>query len=164
MAKKKIRRPLPPAPPRRNVVYDQTFNLPGELGPVGAYVQGDDIHIRKGTRLDPVAAAHETGHLFDQQVLTDGDRHYITRLLHAQGPWRQGTGAQGGYSSPNEWFADYYAAAATGWQPPHVTKSGGVIGGGTESYTHIGPKRLKRLEAALQRIQARKGLQSYTGL
>lgn len=52
--------------------------------------------------------AHELGHAFDGQVLTDADRSWFRRVMHAPaGPWWQPDGA-------GEWFADYYADCAVG--------------------------------------------------
>jgi hypothetical protein len=133
-------------------------------GPVGGYSYGDkgEIHVLKGT--DKFTLAHETGHLLDAQVLSDGDRQFFQRLLHSPtGPWNQGTGAAGGYHSPSEQFADYYAAAATGYDPRPKRKGKAISGGSTDSYTPIGPKRLKRLTQALERLQRRNNLQDYRG-
>lgn len=156
--KKRIR---PPAPPRSNVLYSDLSDAPTGAGLVGGYSTGEDIHVLPGT--DAYTLAHEMGHLLDTQVLSDGDRNYFTRLLQApQGPWNTGTGAAGGYHSPNERFADYYAAAATGYDPrPKRRKDGAVQGGGTDSYTAIGPKRLRRFVKALERVQRRNNLRDY---
>lgn len=103
-------------------------------------------------KLDPFSKAHETGHVFDSEVLDSGERSFFQRLMHAPGgQWDQGTGVSG-YHSPDEWFADYYAAAAN-----HLDLSKQ----GVSSYATIGPKRLKRFEAALARLGQRKNLQSY---
>lgn len=108
------------------------------------YYQG---RLRKSTK------AHELGHALDDQVLTDGDRAYFQKLLHAPaGEWNTGTGLQG-LASPNEIFADYYQAAALHLDPRRQSEA---------SYTTVGPVRLKRFEAALARIAARKHLQPYS--
>jgi hypothetical protein len=104
---------------------------------------------------DNFARGHETGHAFDQEVLSDGDRHYFQRLLHAPaGSWNRGTGATAeGLVSPSEWFADFYGAAAIRLDPRHD---------GVSAYATIGPKRLKRFEAALARLGKRRGLEPYS--
>lgn len=103
---------------------------------------------------DPFARGHETGHALDQEVLTDGDRRYFQRLLHAPaGAWDRGTGATSeGLKSPSEWFADYYGAAAIRLDPTREVVS---------AYAPIGPVRLKRFEAALARLGKRHGLKPY---
>lgn len=104
--------------------------------------------------LDKFAKAHEVGHALDAQVLTDGDRAYFQKLMHAPaGPWYQGSAADTG-GGPSEWFGDYYGAVYTNFDPDH---------GGLGSYAQIGPKRLKRFEQALQRLAKRRNLKPYTG-
>lgn len=64
--------------------------------------------------LDRFTLAHELGHLFDGQVLTDRDREWLRLVMRAPGgDWWQPDGA-------GEWFADYYAdCAAYGGRPRH---------------------------------------------
>lgn len=103
-------------------------------------------------KMDPFTRAHETGHVFDASELSDGDRHFFQRLMHAPaGEWKTGTGLDG-LKSPHEWFADYYAADATNLD---------VKNAGEESYASIGPKRLKRFEQALARLGRRRALAAY---
>lgn len=97
--------------------------------------------------------AHEVGHALDAEVLTDGDRHYFQRIMHAPpGAWDQGTGTAG-YKSPDEWFADYYAASAT-----HLDLGRQNV----DSYAQLGPKRLQRFEKALARLGQRHNLKPYS--
>jgi hypothetical protein len=103
--------------------------------------------------LDAFARGHEAGHLFDCQVLSDGDRHYFQRVMHApSGVWDQGTGIPDGVHSPSEWFADYYAAAAI-----HLDLSRSIV----SSYAPLAPTRLKRVSRALERLGKRQHLQPY---
>jgi len=142
-----------PAPP--NVRYQHGYG-PGitqenAVGTAG-YNRDTDTIYYLGKAMDPTARAHETGHALDDQALNDGDRRYFQRLMHAPpGEWRAGTGLQG-TKSPSEWFADYYAASAMNVDPRHES---------TAAYAQIGPKRLKRFEAALARIAKRQGLKQY---
>jgi hypothetical protein len=160
--KKKKRRIRPPAPPRSNIVYGDLSDAPTNAGPVGGYSEGENIHVLPG--VDQYTVAHEMGHLLDNQVLSDGDRNFFARLLQTSpGAWNRGTGAAGGYHSPSEAFADYYAAAATNYDPRPKRKGKAVSGGGVDSYTRIGPKRLRRYKKALERLQARRGLEDYKG-
>lgn len=102
---------------------------------------------------DPFAKAHEVGHLLDHQVLSDGDRAFFQKLMHAPaGEWRAGTGLEG-LKSPSEWFADYYASSILNVDPRHENQA---------AYASIGPKRLRRFEAAIGRLGKRHGLQPYT--
>lgn len=139
--------PLPP-----NVTYTQG-TAPG-LTPdqADAAADRDTGTVYSVIPMDGFTKGHETGHIFDSQVLTDGDRHYFQRTLHAPaGDWYQGTGAGAGNHSPSEWFADYYGAAYADIDPAKTTVS---------SYTTIGPKRLRRFESALQRLGKRHQLKS----
>lgn len=100
------------------------------------------------------ARGHETGHIFDAEILTPGDRNYFQRILQAPtGPWNRGTGATiEGLRSPSEWFADYYGAAAMHLDPTRELVS---------AYAPIGPVRLARFEAALGRVGRRHHLPQY---
>lgn len=146
-----------PAPPIVNIVYgpiDPNTNGGGEM--VGAYADPATNTIYLPNDPSPYARAHETGHLFDAQVLGDGDRIYFQKLMQAPaGPWDHGKayGKVEGNISPNEWFSDYYAAAATGRTPQN--------GYGGESFATIGPKRMIRFEKALARLGKRRSLQQY---
>lgn len=139
-----------PAPPA--VHYQQGY-APGitaeNAAGTAAYSRDTDTIYYQGKGMDPATRAHETGHAFDDQVLTDGDRIYFQRLMHAPaGGWRTGTGLQG-LASPNEWFADYYQAAAMNLDPRRESQA---------SYAQVGPKRLKRFEKALARLAERRGI------
>lgn len=146
-----------PAPPKVNVVYgtvDPSLNADGAA--VGAYTDAANNTIHLPRDPSDFMRAHETGHLFDSQILSDGDRNYFQRLMHAPaGPWDHGAayGKVQGEVSPNEWFADYYGALASGLTPD----KGYSIG----QFAVIGPKRLERFAAALERLGRRNGLQPY---
>lgn len=142
-----------PAPPK--VHYQQGYG-PGitqenAMG-TASYSRDTDTIYYLG-KPDETTRAHETGHALDDQVLTDGDRRYFQRLMQAPaGDWRSGTGLQGGARSPSEWFADYYQAAALDLDPRHEQVA---------AYAQVGPKRLKRFEAALARVAKRQHLKQY---
>lgn len=145
--------PYVPAPPKINYVqgvapgHDQAADATAEA--VGA---AQTVYYQ--TPMDGFTRGHEAGHIFDYEVLSDGDRAYFQRLLHTPaGAWRTGTGTGAGMHSPNEAFADYYGAAATHLDPAKRTVS---------SYVPIGPKRLKRFEAALARLGKRHNLKPYS--
>lgn len=144
-----------PAPPTVNYAYGLDPNVTADGQHPTAYTYGDTVHLPDHAKsmTNSFIKAHETGHVFDTEVLSDGDRYFLSRLIHAPpGPWQQ----QSVYKSPNEWFADYYAAAASGVSPTN--------GDSVSMYATIGPKRLKRFEAALGRIAKRQHLsQSYSG-
>lgn len=146
-----------PAPPTVRYVHGAYPGHPDlgqatDTGNATIYWQGDGP-------LGAFPRAHEVGHLFDAQVLNDGDRRYFQRLMHAPGgAWDQGTGNQGGTGSPVEWFADYYGAAATGFDPRPSTRGGADI----SSYAIIGPKRLERFKKALDRLGRRNALLPYS--
>lgn len=156
-AARRQQQPYLPAPPVVHTVYgpvDPNVNQDGAA--VGAYADpaAQTIYLPN----DPSAfmRAHETAHLFDAQVLNDGDRQYFQRLMHApQGPWNHGEayGRVEGEASPNEWFADYYGALGSGLTP----EKGYSVG----QFAEIGVKRLQRFAAALERVGRRQGLQAY---
>lgn len=117
-----------------------------------AYDPDTDTVYYQG-KLEKSTKAHELGHALDDQVLSDGDRAYFQKLMHAPaGEWRSGTGLQGGMTSPSEWFADYYQASALNLDPRRQNEA---------AYATIGPKRLKRFEAALSRLAKRQHLKQY---
>lgn len=107
--------------------------------------------------LDPSLRAHEVGHLFDSQILSDGDRNYFQRKFFADtgaGAWSRGTGAtQGGLLSPNERFADWYMNAAIGNDPSHSWASAYA--------TAPDPKAFRQFTKALDRLGRRRGLKPY---
>lgn len=140
-----------PAPRTVNYVNGPAPGLPGDYGgDIATDASTSTIYLGSGKpgRFD---RAHEIGHLLDAQVLTDGDRRYFSRLMQAPGgDWRQGTGP-GSKVGGSEWFADYYAAAATG-----LDLSRENVG----SYAVLGPKRLRRFAAAMDRLGRRHDLES----
>lgn len=95
--------------------------LPGEQWAPAATDQSTGTIYQFGP-LDNSQMAHEVGHVFDTEVLTDGDRQQIEGLLGMKGPWNQGTGT-GGVHSPDEAFADMYSAVATRMDPRHRWES-----------------------------------------
>lgn len=144
-----------PMAPRVQFVHG---TMPGDTGAStevsAAATDGASGTVYYQQPLSDYARAHEIGHLFDHQILTDGDRRYFSRLLQVpgEGDWRRGTGSNG-MESPSEWFADYYAAAATNLDPRR---------GSVASYASVGPKRLVRFTKALDRLGRRHGLQPYS--
>jgi hypothetical protein len=95
-------------------------------------------------RDDRYSTAHEIGHLFLESSIGDRERARFQKILGMGGQWDQGTGLHGGYSSPAEFAADYYAAAATGYRPDG--------GQGVAGYTQIDPKKLKRFKRYLAKV------------
>jgi hypothetical protein len=85
---------------------------------------------------DRFTLAHELGHQFDRQYLTDADRAWLRRLMHA--PAR----AWFTYAGADEWFADYYADCATrAWRRGSVSNA---------AYAPLpSPTRLTRVCAAI---------------
>lgn len=82
----------------------------------GACFTNGTLYI--GSSPDRFATAHEVGHAFDSEVLTDEMRTSFQRRMRApEGPWSTGTGFPAGLQSPNEWFADYFAVCTTGINP-----------------------------------------------
>jgi hypothetical protein len=108
-----------PAPPRVTYIHARPPGM--ETDPTfRAGADGETIYYVG--RLDPFVRNHELGHVFDDELLNDGDRHFFTRMMGLRGPWVQAPtevlGAlQGGDRSPNEWFADWYANARLGNDP-----------------------------------------------
>lgn len=144
---------LVPAPPTMNLVQGLAPGLtPEETMGTAAFDSGSNTLYYQG-KLDKSTRAHETGHAFDHQILSDGDRSFFQKLMHApSGAWQSGSGLQGGLASPSEWFADYYQASALGLDPRRENQA---------AYAQIGPKRLQRFEQALDRLGRRHNLLPY---
>lgn len=147
MPKKKVRRragymneTLVPIPDRYSVTHNEDESTHA------------DITALRANGNDPFSTAHEIGHLFLETSIGDAERARVQRILRVKGPWDQGTGTEGGYSSPSEIAADYYAAAATGF--PQAGK-------GVEGYASIGPKRLRRFKRYLDQVGRERGLRQY---
>lgn len=143
-----------PAPPVVNYVYglDPSVTTGGGEKPAAyAYTDTQTVYLpdRDSNPISDFQRAHETGHLFADQVLSEGDRRYFSRLLHASGRWSVGQGAD----DPAEVFADYYGAAASGINPAN--------GYSIPMYVNIGPKRMARFEKALARVAKRHNLKPY---
>ena len=146
---------LVPAPPRVRFVHG---TMPGDteaakgLGVAVTDAASDTIYYDQP--LDRFSRAHEIGHLLDAEILTDADRRRFTRIMRVPGApdWWRGTGDDDGLLTPAEWFADYYAAAATRMDVRH----GGVV-----SYATFTPRRLARFERALASLGRRHGLGPY---
>ncbi len=136
---------LIPTPP----VLKYQRGQPEGVNPLGVacYEPATDTIYFDGPMLHRSVRAHETGHAFDDQILTAGDRVYFQRLMHAPaGPWDpEGDGT----NSPSEWFAEYYAAAAMNHDPRVEANV---------AYVQPGPKRLVRFRKALVRLAARRGI------
>ena len=124
----------------------------GAYGPTAGYTNPATGEIFL-SEYDDFNYAHELFHLLDTQAVTDADRARWQKILKLKGPWNQGTGTQGGFSSPSEIVADYYAAAALGMDLNHE-----LVG----SYAQLTPKRLRRMGRSFERMLARRpDLQAY---
>lgn len=92
-------------------VYVHRGGCPDWSGPVAglpcSHPLTNDIWIPDDA--DRFALAHELGHQFDRQYLTDPDRDWLRLVMHADpdGEWSLPSG-------PDEWFADFYADCAVG--------------------------------------------------
>lgn len=140
-----------PAPPVIHYVHGLAPSEPANSMSVAQtdFATGTIYSTQPLTKFD---MAHEVGHVLDGEILSEGDRRFFQRLMHAPaGEWYQGSAADTG-GGPSEWFGDYYAAAAVHLDPRH-----GMLG----NYAQIGPKRLKRFQQAIERLGKRHGLQPY---
>lgn len=155
--------PLPPTP--WQVVRDQdaVAAVSSEHPGVFAYAYADVSHSRIVTTgpLENTELAHEVGHLFDWQVLTDTDRSAFAAVMHS--PARGWYELQMPSGDAAEWFADYYAAAAGNYDPrTRRVRGGGIRTGDTSPYAKITYKRLQRFRLMLLGVTVRDGLK--TGL
>lgn len=117
-----------------------------------AYAADTDTIHYEGL-LGKSARGHENGHALDDQVLSDGDRRFFTRLMGLIGDWNQGTGMTG-FHSPNEWFADWYGNAANGRDGFHQWDS---------AYAPApNPKAYRKFRQALDRLGRRHHLKPYS--
>lgn len=147
-----------PAPPRASLVYDPVLENAGAPS-AGAYANTDTmtVHALKGQEMDPVSAGHEVGHLFDVQILSDGDRRFFSRLLGTDpASWQNLAGGNpGGAITGTEAFSDYYTVAANGID----MRRGGYTG-----YVTVDPKISRKFNAALGRLGKRHGLKPLSVL
>jgi hypothetical protein len=121
-----------PLPPHLTIVRDPAAAMEfcnqgraeDEVAPVPACSDGDTVYLTD--MAGSFDRWHETGHVFDDEVLTDENRVEFTRLLGFKpGSWLRGyenlNGApvtfMAGVRSPSEHFADAYAACALGLDP-----------------------------------------------
>lgn len=139
------------------VVQDEQAVNGADDAMTGAYADAQNSRIVTASPLTRRELAHEVGHLVDWQYLTDTDRERAARIMGVRA-WdytdnKPMTGA--------EWFADYYAAAATDYNPAvrHL-KGGGLRGGQDFTYAHITGKRLRDFQWFLLGLAARDGLRT----
>jgi hypothetical protein len=93
----RFRMPLP-------VAYVHSSDCPDDGGACANPATGEAWVPR--IDMDRFSLAHELGHLFDAQRLTDRDREWLRLTMRAPaGDWWKPWGA-------GEWFADYYADCA----------------------------------------------------
>lgn len=120
----------------------------------GAAYSPDTDTIYSSGVLPKFSRGHENFHALDDQVLTDGDRHYLTRIAGLTGAWNQGTGlTAGGLRSPSEILADWYGNAVVGHDPRKAW---------TDAYAPVpDPKAFRRFEQALVRLGRRNHLAAY---
>jgi hypothetical protein len=145
---------LVPAPPVVNYAYgpvDPNLNEQSNA-PVSGYADTSTNTVYLPVEHSAFMKAHEVGHLFDTQILSDGDRRFFQRTMGMPaGPWDHGAayGTADLGQSPSEWFADYYGAIAAGF-----TRPGWNVG----SFAVITPKRAKKVHQALKRVARRHNL------
>lgn len=143
-----------PAPPKASLIYEDTLENAGLPMMAGAYANTDTmtVHALRGQGgLDNYSAGHELGHLFSKQILSDGDRRYFSRLLGTDPTrWENLTGAdQPEIVAGDEAFADYYSAAAAGFNPRRDSYA---------RYVNVDPRTYRKFSAALGRLGRRHDL------
>lgn len=121
---RKVRRarPLVAAPPKLKRVYGTPPGWPPGQDFRAAEAGGT---IYYNDQASPWDLAHEQGHAFDEEVLSNADRWRIRKVMRIgnKGAWIAGGFAPDGSSGPDEKFADWYANAALGWGPGFVNKT-----------------------------------------
>lgn len=141
-----------PAP--RQVQYARG-SVPGDLDGANYGAAADtatNTIYFNGPQLARSTKGHETAHILDAQVLTDGQRQFFTHLMGLSGAWDQGTGYSG-MKSPKEFFADWYGNAANNHDGVHRWDS---------AYAPPpDPKAYKRFRQALERLARRQQLGRY---
>lgn len=112
-----------------------------------AYPQTATIYI--GRNPDPQTVEHELSHLYDEQVLTPGDRNYLKRIMGfaAHVPWT----LEGDLTMPDEQFADARMSCVLGLNP---RRADDYIWGVASGY-YASPKRHRRVCSAIARLDAR---------
>jgi hypothetical protein len=99
-----------PLPPRYVIIHAACPDRDG-LGLSCAYYDGR-VYLAPGA--SDFAFWHELGHVFDAEVMTEGDRRWFMRRLSTRTTWwSRGPGDR----SPSELFADAYGICALGLHP-----------------------------------------------
>lgn len=151
-----------PAPPKLRTVYDDPQSVVAVNGPgsdaaaAWADPQAGEVHLARGAPVNPFIRGHETGHVFDYEVLDEGARNKLTRIMGLSGPWEQGTGLAALNKSPIEAFADYYGALASGMKLDGSTPV-------ETSYVTWKPRAMREIAGMLDRIGRRNHLAAYGG-
>lgn len=116
--------PLPTA-------YVHTAECPYAPGHPCAGLETREAWVPHGS--DRFTLAHELGHLYDEQTLTDTGREWFRTAMRAPaGGWWKEWGAA-------EWFADFYALCALGYDLRRINSApGGYI-------SHPSRQRLSRV-------------------
>ncbi len=129
--------PSPPVPmPTAPVVQAACPDGGGDC-----YYQGT-AYVEPGSPAVRFRTWHELGHALDAERLTDTDRATFTSLFKMQGAWNQGTGM--GTRSPNEVFADAYAACALRMRPHGRARGRMVVSRWQTSYGYYPTSRQHR--------------------
>jgi hypothetical protein len=153
-----------PGPNGAKVVVDSRQAFEAALGDravdASAYANPatNTVHTFQGGPQNRFTIAHEMAHLFAHQVLTDEDRARFTKMLRAPGgDWDRETDSPVG--NAEEWFADYYAAAATGYTGrAKRAKDGALIVKDLDAYADLGPRRIVKFKRAMDEIARARGL------
>lgn len=134
-----------PTPPRAHVVWGYSNEIMDACSGYPACTDPDAHVIYAPIGLDRFSLAHEKGHLFDAEVLTDHDRAVLmARMGLRPGPWTTSkvitdptTGLsvleeRGGYNCtpqkcPNELFADAYASCRLHMMPVRRDHRGRLV-------------------------------------
>jgi hypothetical protein len=130
-----------PSPPQYVIIR---VACPDGIGGSCAFHDGR-VYLARGA--SDFAYWHELGHVFDAELLTDGDRRwFMGRLSRRTTWWSHGPGDP----SPFELFADAYATCALGLTPAR--------GAWVDAYGYRpGPKRHRQICSAIGRVGERHG-------
>lgn len=113
-----------------------------QLAAFAASPENKTIYTEPGQPKDSFALAHEMGHLIDAYA-TDKDHQNFMRIMGFKPgeAWDQGTGTDGGFHSPSEFFADYYSSVVNKVDPRRSSQAAYA--------NNINRKRLRQFALAL---------------
>lgn len=152
-----------PLMPAGSYAVDRGGALPQDVKDVNGSVYVDMehrvIHAPEGVKMNRRELAHEIGHVFRSKYVSPDELARAARIVGAPAELTDRPN-YGRMSAAEEWFADYYAAAASGdrsWKRTR-NRDGSITGGSDFTYARVTPRRMRRFRRLLDEIGERENL------